>query len=67
MFDSVIYKPPKILNFESEAKEEQKNAIVITRRVSCLLIVKCCSTSFFVLFRNTHSAKHYLVAAPIIC
>ena len=31
-----------------------------------LLILKCCSTLFFVLFRNTNSAKHYLVAATII-
>ena len=31
-----------------------------------MLIVKCCSF-FSVLFRNTHCAKYYLVAAPIIC
>ena len=29
-----------------------------------LLFVKCCSTLFSVLFRNTHSMKHYFVAAP---
>ena len=31
-----------------------------------MLIVKCCSF-FLVLFRNMHSAKYYLVAAPITC
>ena len=35
MFDWVIYKPPKALNFQSEAKVEQIIAIVTMRSVSC--------------------------------
>ena len=37
MFDWVIYRPPKILNFQSEAKLEQINAIVTTHSVSLLI------------------------------